>query len=129
LLPEQPREKIPGFLSASDVALVPLKNIELFKGVLPSKLFDAWACERPVLISIDGEARQLVEYVRGGNYISPESSKELVAALLEMMHNSDGLEIMGKNGQKYTAENHSRQALAKALISNLENIITGKITS
>jgi colanic acid biosynthesis glycosyl transferase WcaI len=129
LLPEQPREKIPGFLSASDVALVPLKDIELFKGVLPSKLFDAWACERPVLISIDGEARHLVECVHGGKYIPPESSQEMAAALLEMMRNSDELEIMGKNGQKYTAENHSRQTLAKVLISNLENIITEKITS
>jgi len=128
LLPEQPRDKIPGLLSAADVALVPLKNIELFKGVLPSKLFDAWACRRPVLISIDGEARQLVESVHGGKYIPPESPKEMAAALLELMQNSDELEIMGINGQKYTAENHSRQALATALISKLENIITGKHT-
>lgn len=123
LLPEQPRETIPGYLSAADIALVPLRNAEIFKGALPSKIFDAWACERPVLISIDGEAREVVENVRGGIYIPPENPTLIAKALIELMNSPLELEVMGKNGHAYTVLNHSRKILAERLISHLENYV------
>ena len=60
-LSEKPRELIPMYLSAADIAIVPLRNAEVFETVVPSKIFDAWACKRPVMLTIDGEARELVE--------------------------------------------------------------------
>src|SRR3989304_9584698 len=63
---EQPREIIPDYLSAADVALVPLRKVDLFKSALPSKIFDAWACERPVLLGVDGEAKYVLEKAGGG---------------------------------------------------------------
>ncbi len=72
LLPEQPREKIVDYLSAADIALIPLRNLDLFKGALPSKMFDAWACERPILLNVDGEARQVMEQAGGGVFVPPE---------------------------------------------------------
>jgi len=123
LLPEQPRETIPGYLSAADIALVPLRKAEIFKGALPSKIFDAWACERPVLISIDGEAREVVENVRGGIYISPENPTLIAKALIHLMSTPLELEVMGKNGLAYTMQNHSRKVLAERLISHLENYV------
>ena len=65
-LPEVPNEQMPAYLSAADAALVPLRKVELFEGVLPSKLFDAWACARPVVLSVAGEARRLLEEAEGG---------------------------------------------------------------
>jgi glycosyltransferase involved in cell wall biosynthesis len=126
MLPEKPREYIPGFLSAADVALVPLKRAEVFKGVVPSKIFDAWACELPVLISIDGEARQLVEKVKGGIFVPPEEPQEIVDAIIHLMNSPAELKAMGKNGRKYTVENNSRSILAEKLITLLESNITSK---
>lgn len=123
LLPEKPWEQIPDYLSAADVALVPLKKAEVFKGVLPSKLFDAWACERPVLLSIDGEARHLVEQVKGGIFVPPEEPQKIAEALLNLLADPNERQSMGKNGQKYTRDNNSRAALAEKLINHLENII------
>ncbi len=122
-LPERPREEIPDYLSAADVALVPLKKAEIFKGALPSKIFDAWSCERPVLLSIDGEARSVVERVRGGYFIPPEDGYEMVKALSLMQDSPDVRLVMGKNGRKYTIENHSRAALAENLAHQLERLI------
>ena len=36
-----PREKVPGILAATDMALVTLKPSDVFKTVLPSKMFEA----------------------------------------------------------------------------------------
>ena len=38
-----PREKVPGILAATDIALVTLKPSDVFKTVLPSKMFEAMA--------------------------------------------------------------------------------------
>lgn len=119
-LPEQPRQQMPAYLSAADAALIPLRNIDLFKGALPSKLFDAWACERPVLISVDGEARQVVEQAGGGIFIPPEDPDALAAAAMELvLHPEHGLE-MGKNGREFTQQNYSRRSLAEFLAGVLQ---------
>jgi colanic acid biosynthesis glycosyl transferase WcaI len=123
LLSEKPREQIPAYLSAADVALAPLKKAEIFKGALPSKLFDAWACERPVILSIDGEARELVERINGGIYIPPEEPEKLAEAIQSLKNSPIESQTMGKNGLRYTKERHSRAALAEELISHLENTI------
>jgi glycosyltransferase involved in cell wall biosynthesis len=120
MLPEKPREIIPEFLSAADVALVPLKKVDIFKGALPSKIFDAWACERPVLLSIDGEARSVVENVKGGIFIPPEDPVKMSEALIYLMNSPAERQSMGINGLLYTKKNHSRAALAERLIIHLE---------
>jgi len=119
MLPEKPREQIPGYLSAADIALIPLKKAEVFKGALPSKIFDAWACARPVLISIDGEARQVVENARGGIYIPPENAEKMAEALIQLKDSPAEREIFAVNGLNYTRQHHSRTALAEKLIQHL----------
>ncbi len=74
MLPERPRSDMPAFLSAADVALVPLRRLELFEGALPSKMFDAWACGCPVILSIDGEARRVLEQADAGLFVEPEDA-------------------------------------------------------
>lgn len=125
-LPEKPRAKIPGYLSASDVALIPLRNAEVFKGVVPSKLFDAWACERPVILCIDGEARELVEREKGGIFVSPENPAQIVETIQRMKKYPDELHSMGKNGHEYTVRYHSRRLLAEKLIIELQSKIAIK---
>jgi glycosyltransferase involved in cell wall biosynthesis len=120
LMPEKPREQIPDYLSAADVAIIPLKKAEVFKGALPSKIFDAWACERPVLLSIDGEARELVENVQGGIFIPPEDPAKMAEALLRLRDSPSERKTMGENGLIYTRQHHSRADLAEKLILNLE---------
>ncbi len=123
LLPEKPREQIPDFLSAADVALIPLKKAEIFKGALPSKIFDAWACERPVLLSIDGEARMVVENVMGGIFIPPEDPIKMSEALINLKNSPGERAQMGINGLTYTRKNHSRAVLAEKLILHLEKYL------
>jgi colanic acid biosynthesis glycosyl transferase WcaI len=123
LLPEKPRVQIPAYLSAADVALAPLKKAEIFTGALPSKIFDAWACQRPVILSIDGEARELVERINAGVYIPAEDPQKLADSIHELMNSPSKRESMGMNGRRYTAEHHSRAALAEKLIDHLERTI------
>ncbi len=115
LLPEQPREVIPSYLSAADVALIPLRKLEIFKGALPSKLFDAWACQRPVLLSVEGEARQILEEANGGVFVPPEDASALARAILNLKGDSAAREAMGRSGRAFTEQHYSRETLALRL--------------
>ena len=123
LMSEKPREQIPDYLSAADVALIPLKKVDIFRGALPSKIFDAWACKRPILISIDGEAREIVERIKGGIFVPPEDPTAMADALIKLKDLPEERQSMGENGLIYTKQNHSRSVLAEKLILHLEKYI------
>jgi len=123
LLPEQPREAIPHYLSAADVALVPLQNVELFRGARPSKMFDAWACERPLLLSINGEARRVMEEAKGGVFVPPEDPGAMASALLALRDAPEEFARMGTSGRACTVAHYSRRALAAQLMDRLESIL------
>jgi len=122
ILPEQPRQRIPAYLSAADVALIPLRKIPLFQMAVPSKLFDAWACERPVICSVEGEAQQVVHVAGGGVNIPAEDAHAVAEALLALKRDVQIYVEMGKRGRAYTCANNSRQALARCLIQTLQEV-------
>ena len=122
MLEAQPREAIPVYLSAADVALAPLRRLELFKGAVPSKIFDAWACACPVLMSIDGEARAVLSQAQGGIFFPPEDVAALVSTVLALADEPVACRRMGENGRRFVAAHYSRQAQARALVTLLENV-------
>jgi glycosyltransferase involved in cell wall biosynthesis len=56
----QPKGEMPAFLAATDACLVHLTRTELFKTVLPSKIFEAAAMRKPIVLGVEGFAAELV---------------------------------------------------------------------
>jgi glycosyltransferase involved in cell wall biosynthesis len=54
LIPSQPKAMMPRLWSVHDLALIPLRNQDLFTTVIPSKIFEAMAMGTPVLLSVPG---------------------------------------------------------------------------
>jgi glycosyltransferase involved in cell wall biosynthesis len=81
-LPEVPSTSMPAYLSAADCTIVPLKGQPVFQGALPSKMFEAWACERPIVLSAAGEAVGVLNQAGGGIAVPPERPRELAEAIL-----------------------------------------------
>jgi glycosyltransferase involved in cell wall biosynthesis len=125
MLSEQPRSHMPAYLSAADLALVPLRRLDLFRGALPSKMFDAWACGCPVLLSIDGEAREVLEKADGGVFAEPEDAEQMAQAIRELKHDPDRLRQYGLGGRRFVEAHYSRQRLAARLEALLSTIVQG----
>jgi len=115
LLGEVPREIIPEYISAADCCLVPLKKNPLFLGALPSKMFDYMACERPVILSVDGEARRVLEASGGGIYVEPENTQQMEEAILHLKNSPALCRKMGRAGREYVMQNFSRRQKALEL--------------
>jgi glycosyltransferase involved in cell wall biosynthesis len=123
-LPEVPADEIPKYISLSSLCLVPLKKNELFKGALPSKMFDSWACEKPILLTVEGEAREELESARGGIFVEPENSSAMARAIMEMHRKPEQARQMGENGRRYILEQgYVRAVQARKLAQILQNLI------
>src|SRR5580765_3210684 len=100
-LDQQPREKIPAFISASDACLVLLKKTDVFKTVIPTKMLEFMSCARPVILGVDGQARQIVEEAAAGIVIEPENSSALVQAIIHLESNRGLGCMLGQKGRDH----------------------------
>lgn len=119
----QPKTKIPDFCNASDVCTAVLKKVDTFKTVYPNKVFDYMSCAKPILIGIDGVARNLVEGSNSGYYVDPEDAKSFSEKILLLKNNKELRSELGNNGLRFVRENFSRRALAQNYIEILEEVV------
>jgi colanic acid biosynthesis glycosyl transferase WcaI len=119
-LGQQPREQIPAYISAADLCLVMLKKTELFKTVIPTKLLEYMACERPVIVAVDGQSRKIIEEADAGVFVEPEISEALVNAILDLAEDNARRRQMGANGRQYIVNKLSREKTAQDYIVVLE---------
>lgn len=123
VLDQQPREKIPAFILASDACLVLLKKTDVFKTVIPSKMLEFMSCARPVILGVDGQARQILEEADAGIAIEPENSEDLVRAVTFLAENPAAAIAFGRRGREYILHNFSRARTAEKYIDVLESVV------
>lgn len=126
MLPQQPKEMMPSILAATDASLVLLRKTDLFKTVIPSKIFEAMAMERAIVLGVEGESRQIIEEGECGICIEPENSNELADALVRLRENPALAESLGKNGRTFVQESFNREILAMRYLKLLENVCAGR---
>ena len=115
------REELVKYINKASVCIVPLKDRELFKSALPSKMFEYMACERPVIVGIKGEAKKLINNAKAGVAIEPENPETLSKAILTYYNNKNKCRIHGENGLRYVTSNLSKEVLISKLISKLKS--------
>jgi glycosyltransferase involved in cell wall biosynthesis len=120
---QQPREQIPSYIGASDACLVLLKNTELFKTVIPTKMLEFMSCARPVILGVDGQARSILEEARGGIAIEPENSDALMNAIRQLERDRETSREFGRNGREYILRKYSRGHTAEKYIKVLEELL------
>lgn len=128
MLDQQPRERIPAFILASDVCLVLLKKADVFKTVIPSKMLEFMSCARPVILGVDGQAHHILQDAGAGIAIEPENSGELVLALTYLAENPDLARAFGQKGREYIVNKFSRARTAEKYIGVLEEVVKEAVT-
>jgi glycosyltransferase involved in cell wall biosynthesis len=101
------------FYNACDACLVPLAPVGVFQDTIPSKIFEIMACEVPVMASLGGEGRSIVERSGGGVVRSPGDPREIAGGVLALraLGPAERAE-MGARGRRFVAEHYDRRALA-----------------
>jgi putative colanic acid biosynthesis glycosyltransferase WcaI len=111
-LDQQLREKIPAYISASDVCLVLLKKTDVFKTVIPTKMLEFMSCARAVILGVEGQAREILEQARAGVAIEPENADALAHAIRQLAGDTEIAATLGRNGREYILQRFSRARTA-----------------
>jgi glycosyltransferase involved in cell wall biosynthesis len=117
-----PKEHVPEFLALSDAALVHLRDEELFRSAVPSKMFEAMAAEVPVLLGVRGVAESILENSNAGIAFSPEDSESLVKAVKRLRADEERQERLGENGLLAASEHFSWGQIAKEYSKDLQDL-------
>lgn len=123
LQPPVPRREVPALLAAADISAVVLRDSPTFAGVLPSKIFEAMAMRRPILLGVRGEARALVESAQAGLAFTPGDPTALLASLRALGKlGLAGREAVGTAARAHVLQHHDRNNQARQLAQFLERL-------
>jgi len=126
---QQPRELVPPLINAADVCLVLLRRAPLFTTVLPSKMLEFMACGRPVILGVEGYARELLERAGGGVFVEPENAEALAAAITQFARDPQLCSTLGENGRRFVTLHFSRASTARRYLRLLEEVCGSATTS
>lgn len=121
-IPTQARDLVPSILRASDVAWVPIATQNLLDA-RPSKMLEAWACQKAVILSASGEAAELVREAAGGVVVPPAQPGPLAEAILTLQSNQKALQSFGENGYRFVEEHFQRPKLTRLMERVLLNVV------
>ena len=115
--------QIASMLSLCNISLVSLSDVEDFKHVIPSKIFESMAMGIPIIISMPfGEATSIIEDNSAGYVVKPNSPSELAHAIINASKVQEKeLKLISENNIK-TSEKYDREVLAKKMLKCLEDI-------
>ncbi len=110
-----PKELVPKYLSIIDVSLAPLKKSDTFKSVIPSKIFEASAMQKPTLLGVEGESEKIIKKYNAGLCYEPENEKDFINKIYALKNNRELYQSMEK-GCLVLASHYDRKILAKKML-------------
>ncbi|CDU10770.1 putative glycosyl transferase [Vibrio coralliirubri] len=121
LIDRQPKEMMPRLWALCDVSLVPLINSDLFRTVIPSKIFECMGMGIPTIMSVpEGEATTIIRETGSGLVVESESVEKIANAIL-MLHQDDELYQMIRLRSVEAAPKYSRELMAQSLLDIFKN--------
>lgn len=116
-MPFVPKHEVVRYLSLMDVALVNLKKSDTFKTVIPSKIFEAAALQKPILLGLEGETKGIIESFNAGTCFEPENEVEFISQCKAILNDSDYKEY--QNGCQNLAVAFDRKKIALQVLNTI----------
>jgi glycosyltransferase involved in cell wall biosynthesis len=118
-----PRNQMPDVIAACDCYVTPLRKNDLFLGAIPSKIFEPLYYKKPVIIGVNGEAKQLfVEDGKCALHFEPENKEQLVHQIQVLITDPILYKQLGENGRNYVLAHFNRQKLAEQFWQKLQTL-------
>lgn len=123
---QQPIGRMPAFMAASDVLLSLLKKAPHRVGTIPAKILAYMAAAKPVVVSAEGEAADLVKRCECGVAVPPDLPDALADALMKMQRFEQAkLEQFGKRARKLAVREFEKTHVFTNLEQSLIKVVNG----
>jgi glycosyltransferase involved in cell wall biosynthesis len=123
LLGAIPTERVAALYAQSDAATVLLRDLPIFRGALPTKLIEAMAAGRPLLLAARGESEHLVEQAGAGIVVAPGDAAALAGAMRLLHADVEARRRLGSAGRAYAEAHFGTERAADEWAAWLEDAI------
>jgi len=113
-LDARPRADMPALWSVADATVVLLRREPAYRLTVPSKIFEAMAMGVPIVLGVEGEAKEIVEEAAMGLCVTPENPEEMAAAI-RRLRTEPALRAELRAGALAAAPRFSRETAAREL--------------
>jgi len=120
-----PIEKLAPFQAIADCGLVSLRNLPIFEGARPSKMFPLLAAGKPLLFCGHGEGANLVRAAKAGIVVPSGDPEALAKAISELLRNRPLLEELGANGRRFVEQHYEWRRLVSHWLESLDSAKAG----
>lgn len=112
-----PKQEVVKYLSIMDVALVNLRKSDTFKTVIPSKIFEAAAMEKPILLGLEGETKGIIEKYNAGLCYEPENKEDFLQKTIAILQQEQYAQY--QKGCQTLAQDFARVKIATEMLRTL----------
>jgi glycosyltransferase involved in cell wall biosynthesis len=120
---KQPRKRALELLAASDASVIHLRASPLFTTVIPSKMFEAMALGCPILLGVDGEARDILEASNAGRCFTAEDPRALFREVCRLRDDRASYARYQAAGPRFVQEHFDRRVLARRYADILHAVV------
>jgi glycosyltransferase involved in cell wall biosynthesis len=121
-------DSVPTVLAAADAILVLLRPGSLNQHAMPTKLVEGLAAGRPLVVSADGDAEEVVSHARAGVTAPAGDAAALRRAIDQLPRGGERTE-MGLRARGLAEAAFDRRQTVRALSDHLEEIVDGGVPS
>lgn len=119
MLDSVPKDQVVEHLCILDAAIINLRKSDLFTTVIPSKIFETSAMQVPILIGVNGEAKEIVEKYEAGLYYEPENVESFITTVDTLFSENHSEDL--KKGCKKLAQEYNREILASEMLTIIKH--------
>lgn len=116
-----PKTEVADHWALLDVAIIHLKKDDVFKTVIPSKIFESMAMGLPIVHCVEGESATIVEDEGVGVLVEPENAGALAEAITRLATDETSRREYARHGVD-AAKRYDRLNLAHAMLRDLEDV-------
>jgi len=99
---KQPYDRIPDFIAASDICLLPAYNNEIMKDIVPIKMYEYMAVGKPIIATkLPGV---MMEFGMGNGVFYVDRSEDVLYKAIELI-DANSIKNEGQNAWKFVQEN------------------------
>ena len=93
------RDEIRSIYSKGSCAIVPLRDLDIFKTVFPSKTFELLSFKLPIIVGVGGQLSSLLNSEDAALCVKPDDSEQYADAIMSLYECKDTYERISTNGR------------------------------
>lgn len=121
----QTRDKMPEFYKKADALLITLRGNNAVGDTMPGKLQMYMTTGKPILGSINGAAKEVIEESKCGKCVAAGDYKGLASIMADYIDNQENYRTCGENAREYFKVNFTLKKYCDDLEVQLRKLVEG----